>query len=183
MDTAPVRLEQQKLNAVTQPRLTKVVVNCSIGEGGAKLEKAAQILESLVGQKPEVRKARQTIKGFGIHRGEPISLRVTLRKKRAEEFLTKALKAVNNTLRPSSFGPNGTVSFGIKEHLDITGTTYRPDLGVIGMDIAVHITRPGYRVALRRRRRSAIGARQIVTASEAISFMKERFGVSAEGEE
>ncbi|MEM3097018.1 MAG: 50S ribosomal protein L5, partial [Nitrososphaerota archaeon] len=99
---------------MNRPRIEKVVVNCSVGEGGVRLEKAQKILESLTGQKPEIRKAKKTVKGFGIHRGEPIALRATLRKQKAVEFLIKALKAVNNTLKYSSFDIEGNVSFGIR---------------------------------------------------------------------
>ncbi|MCX8203804.1 MAG: 50S ribosomal protein L5, partial [Nitrososphaeria archaeon] len=50
-------------------RVEKVVVNCSVGESGVRLERAAKIVESLTGQRPSVRKAKKTIKGFGIHKG------------------------------------------------------------------------------------------------------------------
>lgn len=169
------------VNVMSRPRIEKVVVNCSVGEGGVRLEKAQKILESLIGQKPEVRKAKKTVKGFGIHRGEPIALRATLRKAKATEFLLKALKAVNNNLKYSSFDDCGNVSFGIREHLDIPGTRYNPELGMIGMDVSVHITKPGYRVCLRRRRTSRIGRRQRVTRDEAIQFLKELASVNVVG--
>lgn len=169
------------VNLMNRPRIEKVVVNCSVGEGGVRLEKAQKILESLTGQKPEIRKAKKTVKGFGIHRGEPIALRATLRKQKAVEFLIKALKAVNNTLKYSSFDIEGNVSFGIREHLDIPGTKYDPELGMIGMDVSVHITKPGYRVSLRRRRASRIGRRQRVTREEAIEFLRELASVNVVG--
>jgi len=159
-------------NVMETVRVEKVVVNCSVGEGGVRLEKAKKILESLVGQEPEVRKAKKTIRGFGIHRGEPIALRVTLRKQAAYEFLRKALAAVNNTVKKSSFDNNGNVSFGIKEHLEIPGTKYNPDLGIIGMDVTIHLTKPGYRVAKRAYRRGKVGRRQRVSRDEAVEFLK-----------
>ncbi len=168
MDNVAVK----ELNIMQRPRIEKVVVNCSLGEGGARLEKAKKILESLVGQTPEVRRARKTIKGFGIHKGEPTALRVTLRKQKALDFLKKALAAVNNTLKSSSFDENGNVSFGIREHLDIPGTRYDPELGIIGMDVTIHLSKPGYRVEKRRVRRAKIGRRQRVGKDEAIEFIK-----------
>jgi large subunit ribosomal protein L5 len=163
---------EKTLNIMQRPRIEKVVVNCSVGESGAKLEKAKKIIESIVGQTAEVRKARKTIRGFGIHKGEPIALRVTLRKKAALEFLTKALAAVGNKIKLSSFDEHGNVSFGIKEHLEIPGTKYDPELGIIGMDVTAHITKPGYRVRTRSRKRSKLGGRQRVTREEAVEFMK-----------
>ncbi len=176
------RIEERRVNPMQRPRIEKVVINCCVGESGAKLEKAEQILISLVGQKPQVRKAKKTIKGFGIHRGEPIALKITLRKQKAIEFLEKALKAVNNTLKESSFDENGNFSFGIREHLDIPGTKYDPNLGIIGMDVCVHITKPGYRVSLRRRRKSKLGKKQRVSKEEAMNYVKELLGVKIVGE-
>jgi len=169
-------------NVMRRLRIEKVTVNCSVGESGAKLEKAAKILESLTGQKPQIRKAKKTIKGFGIHKGEPIALRVTLRKQKAVEFLAKALKAVNNTLKVSNFDSNGNFSFGIREHLDIPGTKYDPALGTIGMDVCVHISRPGLRVSLRRRARSKVGKNHRVTPEEAMEYIKQNFNVKIVGE-
>jgi len=169
-------------NVMRRLRIEKVTVNCSVGESGAKLEKAAKILESLTGQKPQIRKAKKTVKGFGIHKGEPIALRVTLRKQKAVEFLTRALKAVNNTLKASNFDSNGNFSFGIREHLDIPGTKYDPTLGTIGMDICVHISRPGLRVSLRRRARSKVGKNHRVTPKEAMEYIKQNFNVKIVGE-
>ena len=164
-------------NPMRRLKIEKVVVNCSVGTSGPRLEKAAKIIEMLTGQKPQIRRAKKTIKGFGIYRGEPIAVRVTLRREKAVEFLRKALAAVNNTLKRSSFDKHGNVSFGIREHLDIPGTKYDPELGVIGMDVSIHITRPGYRVEWRRRARSKVGKSHKVSAEESIRFLQEEFGV------
>ncbi|MEM3096719.1 MAG: 50S ribosomal protein L5, partial [Nitrososphaerota archaeon] len=58
---------------------------------------------------------------------------------------------------------------------------YDPELGMIGMDVSVHITKPGYRVSLRRRRASRIGRRQRVTREEAIEFLRELASVNVVG--
>jgi len=157
-------------NPMRIPRILKVVVHSCVGESGAPLEKAIKILEELTGAKPCIRRAKRTIRDFGIHRGEPISCMVTLRGVKAVEFLKKALAAVGNKIKASSFDEYGNFSFGIKEHLDIPGVKYKPELGTIGMDICVHIGRPGYNVA-------RMGRKHRVTREEAINFMKEAFGV------
>ncbi|MEM4151632.1 MAG: 50S ribosomal protein L5, partial [Nitrososphaerota archaeon] len=143
-------------NPMRRIRVSKVVVNSSVGEGGVKLEKAVKILQMLTGQKPSIRKAKKTIRGFGIRRGEPIAALVTLRGKRGEEFLQKALAAVGNKLSSENFDDYGNFAFGIKEHLEFPGTRYDPELGIIGMDVIVHLSRPGVRVAVRRLKRSQI---------------------------
>ena len=169
--------ETQLENVNRRIRISKVVVNSSIGEAAARLEKASKILEELTGQKPSLRRAKKTIRGFGIHRGEPIAVMVTLRGKKAIEFLKSALAAVGNKIKESSFDEYGNFSFGIKEHLDIPGTKYNPEVGIIGMDIIVNFDRPGRRVELRRIKRSKMGRKHRVTKEEAIEFIRREFNV------
>jgi len=164
-------------NPMLKPRIEKVVINSSVGRSGEPLEKAMKILEELTGQKPCVRRAKRTIRDFGIRRKEPIACVVTLRGEKAETFLSRALQAVDNRILRSSFDQYGNFSFGIKEHIDIPGTKYSPDLGIIGMDISVALERPGYRVKRRRRAKSKVGTEHLLSPDEAISFIKEEFNV------
>lgn len=174
IEARPAKREENPMRRI---RVEKVVVNSCIGASPQRLERAAKIIEMLTGQKPELRNAKKTIKGFGIYKGQPIAVRVTLRKERAIEFLRKALQAVNNTLKASSFDEQGNFSFGIREHLDIPGTKYDPELGIIGMDVCVHLSRPGLRVSLRRRARKNIPKSHRITREEAMEFMRSEFGV------
>ncbi|MEM2341142.1 MAG: 50S ribosomal protein L5 [Candidatus Bathyarchaeia archaeon] len=164
-------------NPMLKPRIEKVVVNVSVGKSGEPLEKAMKILEELTGQKPCFRKAKKTIRDFGIRRKEPIACLVTLRGKKAVEFLKRTLEAINNRIPAASFDKFGNFSFGISEHIDIPGARYSPDLGIIGMDICVSLCRPGYRIKYRRRARSKIGLKHRLTAGEAMAFMIDEFGV------
>ena len=164
-------------NPMLKPRIEKVVVNVCVGKSGEPLEKAIKIVEELTGQKPCIRRAKRTIRDFGIRRGEPIACMVTLRGERATEFLKKALEAVGNRISKNSFDRLGNFSFGIREHIDIPGTKYSPDLGIIGMDISVALERPGYRVKRRRRAKSKVGTEHLLSPDEAISFIREEFNV------
>lgn len=164
-------------NPMLKPRIEKVVVNVSVGRSGEPLEKAMKILEELTGQRPCTRRARKTIRDFGIRKGEPIACLVTLREERAENFLNKAFQAIDNRVSKESFDRLGNFSFGIKEHIEIRGTKYVPELGIIGMDIAVAVGRPGYRVKRRRRVKSKIGRSHILTVEESMLFVKDKFGV------
>lgn len=158
------------------PRIEKVTVNISVGKSGEPLEKAAKVLEELTEQRPCRRKAKKTIRDFGIRGGEPIACLVTLRDERAEKFLRKALQAVDNKLPKGSFDDHGNFSFGIREHIEIPGTKYVPELGIHGMDVSVSVSRPGYRVKRRRRAKSRIGRRHLVTTEEAMALIKDKFG-------
>jgi len=164
-------------NPMRKMRIEKVVVNIGVGKSGEPLQRASMVLEELFGQKPSVRRARKTIRDFGVRKGEPIGVVVTLRGERAVEALKKLLQAKGNTLPASSFDENGSVSFGIKEHIDIPGVKYKPELGIFGMDVSVFITRPGYRVMYRRRAPSKVGRKHRVKKEEAIEFMRSNFGV------
>lgn len=169
--------EVKERNVMEKVRIEKVVVNMSIGNDWDKLQKAAKLLEVLTGQKPVFRKARKTIRAFGIVRKRPTSVMVTLRKERAINFLRKAFEAVDNKIKESSFDEYGNFSFGIEEHLQIPGTKYDPEIGIFGMDVIVHLSKPGYRVKVRRYRKSRLGKRARVTKEEAIEYIKSEFGV------
>jgi large subunit ribosomal protein L5 len=164
-------------NPMESLRIEKVIVHMSIGSDWDRLQKAAKLLESLTGQKPVFRLAKKTIRAFGITRKRPTSVMVTLRGEKAKAFLKKAFEAVDNKIKAESFDEYGNFSFGIPEHLYIPGTKYDPNVGIFGMDVTVHLTKPGYRVRIRRFRRSKLGKRALVKREEAIEYIKHAFGI------
>jgi large subunit ribosomal protein L5 len=180
----PAQIEEIKKrwesNPMLKPRIAKVTVNISVGESGERLQKAVKVLEMLTGQKPSIRRAKRTIRDFGIRKGEPIAAVVTLRGEKAIEFLRRVLPAVGNKLKASQFDEFGNVGFGIKEHILIPGVRYDPEIGVFGMDVVVTVERPGYRVARRRRARSRIPRRHKVTKEESMVLLHELLGVVIE---
>jgi large subunit ribosomal protein L5 len=164
-------------NPMLKPRLEKVTVNMAVGKSGEPLEKAVKVLEQLTKQKPCSSKAKKSVRDFGIRKGESIACLVTLRKAKTREFLKKAFEAVDNKISRGKFDRVGNFSFGIKEHIDIPGTKYVPELGIHGMDVCVTLARPGQRVKRRHRAKSKVGAKQILTPEEAMVFVKDEFGV------
>lgn len=164
-------------NPMLRPRIEKVTVNISVGKSGEPLERAAKVLEQLAGQRPCKRKARRTIRDFGIRKGEPIACVVTLRREKARVFLEKSLQAVDNKLSKSCFDDYGNFSFGIKEHIEIPGTKYVPDLGIFGMDVSVVLSRLGNRVRHRHHSKSKIGSSHVLERGEAMSFVKDELNV------
>jgi len=171
-----IRKKWEKI-PMLKPRIDKVVVNISVGKSGEPLEKAAKILKDLTGQNPCKRKAKKTIRDFGIRKGEPTACITTLRKQRATEFLKKALPVIDNKLQRSCFDRYGNFSFGIKEHIEIKGVKYDPEVGIFGMDVCVSLSRPGYRVKEKRREKAKIGSRHILTHQETMVFVKDALGV------
>lgn len=164
-------------NPMKKIKIGKVVVNISVGQSGQPLRNAMNILENITGQAPNQRAAKQSIRPWGIRKGEPMACAVTLRDEKADTFLRKAFAAIGNRLNPKSFDQYGNFSFGIKEHIDIPGTRYDPQTGIIGMDVAVTVERLGYRVSRRKRSRSKVGSSHRVTKEEAQRFIAETYDI------
>ncbi len=160
--------------------IDKVVINIGVGKSGEPMEKARKALVELTGKKPSVRGAKKTVRDFGIHQGEPIGAMVTLRRDTAIEFLKRVFAAKKNVLKASSFDNFGNISLGIHEHIDIPGTKYNPEIGIFGMDINVVLSRPGYRIARKSRKRSTIGREHRITKDEAMNYFKEQYGVEVQ---
>jgi large subunit ribosomal protein L5 len=160
-----------------QPRIEKVVVNLNVGKSGEPLEKAFKVLQEITGQKPVKKNAKTSIRDFGIRKGEPIACVVTLRRQPAIAFLKKVLPVIDNRISKSSFDDRGNFAFGLKEHIEIPGVKYDPDVGIFGMDICVTINRPGDRVADRRKRKAKVGHKHVLTPEESIFFTKKILGV------
>ena len=160
-----------------KPKIEKVVVNLNVGKSGEPLEKAARVLKELTDQNPVKKKAKKTIRDFGIREGEPIAAVVTLRKQKAIDFLNKVLPVIDNKISLSSFDKQGNFAFGIKEHIEIEGVRYEPDVGIFGMDVCVTMVRPGYRIKTRRRQKAVVGRKHVLTPEESVVFMKVTFGV------
>lgn len=167
-----------KENPMEEVLIDKVVINMGIGESGERLQRAYNMLEGLVQQKPAVTYAKKTIKNFGIRKGEAIGIKVTLRGDKALKFLQDALTVKEMRLSRKSIS-DGYFSFGIAEHIDLPGVEYDPDVGIFGMDVCVSLRKRGYRVARRRRRKSKIATSHRVTKQETIRFL-ESMGVVVE---
>lgn len=158
----------------------KVVINIGVGRSGEPLDKAKSALLELTNQKPAVRGAKKTVRDFGIHKGEPIGVVVTLRREPAIEFLKRIIAGKKNVLKASSFDDYGNISVGIHEHIDIPGTKYNPDIGIFGMDVNIVLNRPGYRIAKKSRKSAKIGKTHRINREDAVEFFKQEYGVEVE---
>ncbi|MEM0110924.1 MAG: 50S ribosomal protein L5, partial [Desulfurococcus sp.] len=59
-------LEKWSSNPMLKPFIAKVTVNIGVGAESDRLPKAMKVLEELTGAKPVPRRAKKTIKDFGI---------------------------------------------------------------------------------------------------------------------
>ncbi len=156
--------------------IEKIVINIGVGKSGDPFERAKMALEELTDQKPSPRGAKKSVRDFGIHKGEPIGAMVTLRKQNAIDFLKRIFLAKSNSLKRSSIDNNGNLSIGIKEHIDIPGIKYNPDIGIFGMDVCISLKRPGYRIS-KKRNPDKIGKNHKITREESVNFFQKNFGV------
>lgn len=108
------------------PKIIKVVINIGLKE--AKDDKklidlVGDQLQIISGQKPKLCRAKKSIAGFKLSKGQPIGLAVTLRGKRALFFLEKLFAIVLPRVRdfsgvnPSGFDGHGNYSLGISEQI------------------------------------------------------------------
>ncbi len=172
-----MQTEEQKTdqNPLRQVRIEKLTLNIATGKSGEPLEKAKKVLNQLTGRTPATKRAKRTIKDFGVRQGEPIAAIVTLRRDDANTFLVRALDAVGNKVKESSFDNYGNFSFGIKEHIEIPGTKYVPELGIFGATVHVTLGRPGYRIRNRSIRPAKMSRSHYVSKDEAVNFITDNF--------
>ena len=172
-----MQTEEQKTdqNPLRQVRIEKLTLNIATGKSGEPLEKAKKVLNQLTGRTPATKRAKRTIKDFGVRQGEPIAAIVTLRRDDANTFLVRALDAVGNKVKESSFDNYGNFSFGIKEHIEIPGTKYVPELGIFGATVHVTLGRPGYRIRNRSIRPAKMSRSHYVSKVEALHFITSNF--------
>lgn len=161
-------------------KIEKVTLNIGTGMPGEKLEKALKLLEKIAQGKPVPTKTKKRIPTWGIRPGLEIGAKVTIRGRKAEEVLVRLLKAKNDILPSTKFDDAGNVAFGIQEYIEIPGVEYDASIGIIGLEVAVTLARPGFRIRNRARRRTSIPRSHAITKEEAINFMKQTLKVKVE---
>ena len=158
-------------------RLEKIVLNMGVGQSGPAIEAAKKALAQISGCKPCPRSARDTQRDFGVRKGEPIGVAVTVRGGQAVALAARLFEAKGNSIAGRSFDDFGNFSFGIREHIDIPGVKYDPSIGIIGLDVCVSLSRPGYGIRKRSKHKASVGRSHRITAGEARRFVAGRFGI------
>ncbi|TVQ91750.1 MAG: 50S ribosomal protein L5 [Deltaproteobacteria bacterium] len=143
---APRMLEEFSYSNVMQvPRLSKIVVNTSIKDAIQNvklLEKAAEELTLITGQKAVITRARRSIAGFRLREGMPIGARVTLRNDHMWEFFDRLVTVAIPRIRdfrgvnPKAFDGRGNYSLGITEQIVFPEIEYDKVQRITGMNIA-----------------------------------------------
>jgi large subunit ribosomal protein L5 len=172
---------ERDANPMRTIRIEKLTFNIATGKSGDPLERAKKVLNQLTGKTPVTKRAHKAIKDFNVRKGEPIAAVVTLRRDEAGDLLKRALEAVSNKVNKTSFDDYGNFSFGIKEHIEIPGTKYVPELGIFGATVHITLERPGYRIKRRSIRPARINRSHRVNQDEAIAFIQSNYQTQVVG--
>ncbi len=131
------------------PRIKKVILNMGLGEAIYNikvLDKGAEELALITGQKPIITKAKKSIAGFKLREGMPIGCMVTLRRGKMYDFLDKlfnvALPRVRDFrgLSERIFDGRANCSLGIKEHIIFPEIDYDKIDKIKGLNITIVTT-------------------------------------------
>ena len=158
--------------------LEKVVLNMGIGKSGDVIDIAKKALEQISGKKPSTRNAKETQREWGVRKGEPIGVAVTIRGNDAVVLLKRLLEAKGNSVNGRAVDNFGNYSFGINEHIDIPDVKYDPQIGILGLGISVTLTRPGYSIRKRSKHKASVGKAHVITNQEAKDYLTKEYGVT-----
>ena len=136
-------------NVMEVPKLDKIVINMGIGEAKENtkiLDVAVKELETIVGQKVVLTKAKNSIANFKLREGMPIGCKVTLRGEKMYEFLDRLVNLALPRVRDfrgvsaDSFDGRGNYALGIKEQIIFPEIEYDKIDKVRGMDVIMVTT-------------------------------------------
>ncbi|GAB4344107.1 MAG: 50S ribosomal protein L5 [Desulfobulbaceae bacterium] len=136
-------------NVMEIPRIEKVVLNMGLGEAVQNpkvVENAANELTLIAGQRAVVTRARKSIATFKLREGMPIGCRVTLRKDRMYDFLSRLINIALPRVRdfrgisPKGFDGRGNYSLGVKEQIIFPEIDYDKIDKIRGLNISIVTT-------------------------------------------
>ncbi len=173
-------MAQEVQSIMKKISLQKIVLNMGVGKSGDDIEVAKKALNQITGKKSSSRNAKATERDWGVRKGEPIGVAVTVRGNDAKELLKRLFEAKGNQVKDKSFDNFGNYSFGIKEHIDIPDVKYDPQIGILGLDVSVSLSRPGFNIRVRSKHKARLGKSHKITKKDAQDFFVNGYGVEVE---
>lgn len=134
------------------PRIEKVIINTGFGRQvvGKSNEEQKKIRDFILGelalisgQKAVLAEARKSISSFKIRQGMPIGAKVTLRRKRMEDFLERLIYLTLPRSRDfqgiesESFDKKGNLTIAIKEYIAFPEVLPEKAKNIFGLEITV----------------------------------------------
>ncbi len=163
--------EKTTSNVHCNIKIAQITLNVGAGKNEDMLKKGMKLLQMLAPVKPVKTFTSKRIPSWGLRPGLAIGCKVTVRKD-TEKLLKRLLVAKENILKAKNFDKQGNFSFGIPEYIDIEGLEYDPELKIMGLEAAVTLERPGYRVKKRTQKPAKVGKSHQITKEEAIEFVR-----------
>ena len=136
-------------NIMAVPKVGKVIVSVGVGKIAKDekiVEKIANDLAKLTGQKPVYRKAKKSIASFKVRQGVNIGLMVTLRGKRMYDFIDRLISVALpgskdfRGIEVKNFDKNGNLNLGIKESSIFPEVTYETLKDIFSLEVTVATT-------------------------------------------
>jgi large subunit ribosomal protein L5 len=139
-------------NRFAVPRVSKIVVNMGVTtpQDAKEREKAiANIVEQfavITGQKPQITRAKQSISGFKLRKGEPVGVMVTLRGLYMWEFFDKLIGTTLPRVKDfrgiprQAFDGQGNYNLGLSEQIVFAELNYDMIESIRGLQITLVTT-------------------------------------------
>jgi len=136
-------------NPMQIPKVEKVVLNMGLGKlsdagkDNKVIDEAVDEITRITGQKPVIRKAKNSIAGFKLREGVPIGCSVTLRSSVMYEFLDRlislALPQVRDFRGVSSkaFDGRGNYTLGLRDQVIFPEIDYSKVQTMKGMNVTI----------------------------------------------
>lgn len=133
-------------NDMAVPKLVKLVVNVGVTDQQHRDQAVKNVgdqVAAITGQRPAVRKARQSIAGFKLRQGDPVGVAVTLRGEQMYQFFDKLISVVLPRVKDfqgvprKSFDGNGNYNLGLKEQIIFPEIDYDKIDQIRGMQITL----------------------------------------------
>jgi large subunit ribosomal protein L5 len=165
-------------NIMRNIEIEKVTLNIGSGKNPERLDKGIKLIAAITGKKPIKTVTNKRIPGWGLRPGLPIGCKITLRKEEADRIVKRLVEAVEKKLKESQFDNEGNISFGITEYINVPGTKYDPDIGMMGFQTCITLQRSGFRIKKRKLCKKKISKTHKISQQDAIAFMKEKYGIT-----
>ncbi len=131
------------------PKISKIILNMGVSEcvnDSKAVQKAADDLTLMAGQKSVITRAKKSEAGFKIRENMPVGCKVTLRGQKMYEFIDRLINVAMPRIRDfrglnvKSFDGRGNYAFGIKEHIVFPEIDYDRVDKIRGFDIIIATT-------------------------------------------
>ncbi len=134
-------------NKMSVPVIKKTVINVGVGSvlrDEQSQEIVVKNLAMITGQKPIPTKAKRAISTFKVRKGMIVGYRVTLRKRRMFDFLSRLIHAAIPRIRDfrgidlKSVDNGGNLNIGIKEHIVFPEVSQEEIKKIFGLEITIN---------------------------------------------